>query len=250
MSRIGAVIVGDEILSGRRADKHLHWLAQTLSARGLSLAWARFVADVRVEQVELYRETLQSGDTVFSFGGIGATPDDHTRAAAAEAAGRALVRHPDAVALIEGRFGDAAHPHRIRMAELPEGCTLIPNPVNQIPGFSLGRHHFLPGFPEMAWPMVGTILDRDFASHTQTRAREGLIVPEGKEGDLIDLMEALVARWPALNFSCLPSYGNDRYAGPHLEFTLTGEAAEAAAARAWLADTLTARGYRWQPPPA
>ncbi len=69
-------------------------------------------------------------DAVFVFGGIGATPDDHTRQCAADAAGLALVRHPRGAAIIEKRFGREAYPQRIHMAHLPSGCALIPNPVN------------------------------------------------------------------------------------------------------------------------
>ena len=93
---------------------------------------------------------MPSGDLVFCFGGIGATPDDHTRQCAAQAADIPMLRHPDAVREIEAQFGPEAYPRRILMADLPAGSTIIPNPVNRVPGFSLRHHHFLPGFPR--WP--------------------------------------------------------------------------------------------------
>jgi molybdopterin-biosynthesis enzyme MoeA-like protein len=244
MSKLfGAVIVGDEILSGRRADKHLAFIAQTLNERGLTLAWARYIGDDLAAQRALYRDTLASGACVFSFGGIGATPDDHTRLAAAQAAGLELLQHPEATALIEARFGASAYPHRVKMAQLPAGSTLIPNPVNQVAGFSLGQHHFLPGFPEMAWPMARWVLDQHYAGLGEARQTVSFIVPDAKEGDLISLMESFVAAHPTLAFSCLPSYGNARHAGPHIEFSLSGPPAAAEAASATWAATLAAAGY-------
>ncbi|HEY9102549.1 competence/damage-inducible protein A [Chitinimonas sp.] len=240
----GVVIVGDEILSGRRSDKHLAFISQLLAERGLPLRWARYVGDDAAAQAQLYRETMASGCEVFSFGGIGATPDDHSRQAAATAAGLALVQHPAATALIEQRFGEAAYPNRIRMAQLPDGCSLIPNPVNQIAGFTLGRHHFLPGFPDMAWPMARWVLDQHYAGKGVAQTRQSLLVPGAKEGDLIPLMETLVASYPGLGFSCLPSYGNARHAGLHIEFSLSGEAAAVQQACAWLEAELLQRGYR------
>ncbi|MFC4157824.1 competence/damage-inducible protein A [Chitinimonas lacunae] len=247
MPTFAAVIVGDEILSGRRQDKHLAWLAGELAERGFSLCWARYIGDDPAAQTALYRETLAGEAIVFSFGGIGATPDDHTRAAAAAAADAPLIQHPEATALIEARFGEAARPQRIRMAQLPEGCTLIPNPINQIAGFSVGNHHFLPGFPDMAWPMARWVLDRLPAAGPRP-TRLGVLVPEAREGDLIDLMETLTRQYPAVHFSCLPSYGNARLTGPHIEFCLTGAAEPTAAAMALLREGLSQRGYRLQEP--
>ena len=97
---------------------------------------------------------------MFSFGGIGATPDDHTRACAAHAAGVELRLHPDAEAEIRARFGADITPRRLMMGEFPVGSEIIPNPYNRIPGFSLNDHYFLPGFPQMAWPMMESVLDR------------------------------------------------------------------------------------------
>lgn len=240
----GAVIVGDEILSGRRADKHLAFIAHELTSRGLALAWARYVGDQLSAQTALYRNTMASGAVVFSFGGIGATPDDHTRQAAAAAAGLPLLQHPEATALIEQRFGDTAWPHRVKMAQLPAGATLIPNPINQVAGFSISQHHFLPGFPEMAWPMAAWVLDSDYADMGETRLTISFTVPDAKEGDLIGLMEDFVTQHPTLAFSCLPSYGNARQAGPHIEFSISGEPSAAGLAAAALQAALQTLQYR------
>lgn len=240
----GAVIVGDEILSGRRADKHLAFVAKTLNDRGLTLAWVRYIGDDPNAQAQLYTETLAGEAIVFSFGGIGATPDDHTRQAAATAAGVGLEQHSEATALIETKFGETAYPNRVKMAQLPTGSILIPNPINQVAGFSLKHHHFLPGFPEMAWPMAEWVLDHYYAGQGEIRQTVSFIVPDAKEGDLIDLMEAFVSQHPTLRFSSLPSYGNNRYAQPHIEFSVSGTPDVAQKAASELQNALIARGYR------
>ena len=161
--KFGAIIIGDEILSGKRQDKHMATAIETLGARGLELAWCRYLGDDPDLIVETLRQTFASGAVVFSFGGIGATPDDHTRACAAKAAGVALSLHPDAEAEIRARFGDEITPKRLMMGEFPVGSEIIPNPYNRIPGFSMHNHYFLPGFPQMAWPMMAWVLDTRYS---------------------------------------------------------------------------------------
>ena len=131
----GALIIGDEILSGKRQDGH--FAARDRNA-GAARAGAQMVPHHRRRPRADHRHPapdLRRGDIVFSFGGIGATPDDHTRQCAAEAAGVPSIRHPEAVAEIEARFGAEAYPDRILMADLPQGSRIIPNPFNRIPGF-------------------------------------------------------------------------------------------------------------------
>jgi molybdopterin-biosynthesis enzyme MoeA-like protein len=154
---------------------------------------------------------MRRDNPVFVCGGIGATPDDHTRACAAAAAGVCLERHPQARALIEGRFGDSAYPHRILMADLPAGCNLIPNPVNQIPGFCLESHWFLPGFPQMAWPMADWVLDQHYVRAASIE-EDGLEVLDVPESRLIPVMEELGARFPGLKLFSLPHLGEN----PHV----------------------------------
>src|SRR5258707_11865379 len=143
----GMIIIGDEILSGRRTDKHLPKVIELLSARGLSLDWAEYVGDDRERITATLKRAFASGDAVFSTGGIGATPDDHTRQCAAAALGVALHLHPEAEREIRGRFGAETTPQRLMMGEFPQGARIIPNPVNRIAGFSVRDHHFVPGFP-------------------------------------------------------------------------------------------------------
>ena len=120
---IAALIIGDELLTGKRQDKHLPHVIETLARRGLVLDAVHYLGDDRPRLTALLRDSFARGDIVFSFGGIGATPDDHTRQAAAAALDVPLQRHPEAVASIEQQFGDAAYPHRVLMAEFPAGAT-------------------------------------------------------------------------------------------------------------------------------
>lgn len=211
--RIGLVLVGDELLSGKRQDKHLPWLINILAQRRLELSWVRMVGDEEDQLVELFRQTMVTGDLVFSCGGIGATPDDRTRQAAARAAGVPLVLHPEAEQLLLGRYGEATYPQRIHMAELPKGAELIPNPVNQVAGFSVGHHHFVPGFPNMAHPMMEWVLDTYYAdlSPEEGAVEYGLRVHNVPESELIEMMEGLLAEHAGLRLSSLPDSKNRRY---------------------------------------
>ncbi len=243
--KTGALIIGDELLSGKRQDKHLGELIRMLAARGLKLSYAEYLGDDPERITAALQRAFVSGDRVFSFGGIGATPDDHTRAAAARALGVPLYRHAEATALIEARFGEDAYPDRVRMAEFPEGATLIPNPVNTIAGFSVERVHFVPGFPAMAWPMVQWVLENVYPDDVNTHpdVEKSLIALNAREGDLIPLMESFVARYPELKLSSLPSLGNERITGMHIEFGFTGPEAQVDAALAGLGEELQRRGY-------
>ena len=244
----GAIIIGDELLSGRREDKHLGKVLELLKARGLRLASVRYVGDERPRLVQALRESFASGDIVFSFGGIGATPDDHTRQAAAEALGLPLALHPEAEAEIRARFGDEITPQRLQMGVYPVGSEIIPNPYNRIPGFSIANHYFVPGFPVMAWPMVEWVLDQRLAHlhHKVDYIERSVIAWEALEGKLIDLMEAITADFPDVTLFSLPSVGGDGVPR-HIELGMKGPAASVEAAMARITDELTRRGYAWEP---
>lgn len=238
---VGLVIIGTELLTGKRSDRHLPTMIDYLAARGMEVSWCHYLGDDPARLVQTLALSMESGDLVFSFGGIGATPDDHTRAAAADASGRALTRHPELSGIIEERFGADAYPQRIRMADLPEGCSLIPNPVNRIAGFSVGDHHFVPGFPQMAWPMVEWVLDTKY-KHLQGREVEEAIlaVPNTGEGALVAIMEALLATHPLIQLSCLPHMDGDYR---ETELGVRGEPKNVAAAYTWLQGALKDSGF-------
>ena len=202
--QFGVVIVGDELLSGKRTDKHLSHVIETLHARGMCVAWSRVAADNHDRLVDELRLTQLDSLPVFCFGGIGATPDDQTRQAAARAFGTRLVRHPDAVGMIQGRFGRKACPDRVRMAELPEDCLLIPNPQSRIPGFTLFDHHFFPGFPSLAWPMLDWVLDQYYCHDMLPEVEQSVRVFDVHESSLIQLMDELSANHPRAKIFSLP----------------------------------------------
>lgn len=242
---IGLIIVGTEILTGKRRDSHFAHTVECLADRSLALSWCRYIGDDQEALTRELRFVMQSDAMAFCCGGIGATPDDHTRASAAAAAGVALVRHEEAATIIEERFADGAYPQRIHMADLPQGCTLIPNPVNRIAGFSVGDLHFVPGFPQMAWPMIDWVLDNHYPQlkNREPQVETLLTLPGVSEGQLIMTMQAFVARFPAVNLSCLPHMREDYR---ETELGVRGAAADVAAAVDWLTDALDEGGWRWR----
>lgn len=248
---VGVIIIGDEILSGRRSDKHLAKAIELLGVRGMRLTWAEYCGDDRPRLIALLQRSFASGDVVFSFGGIGATPDDHTRQCAAAALGVELALHPDAEREIRGRFGDETTPQRLMMGEYPLGSEIIPNPYNRIPGFRIREHHFLPGFPQMSWPMMEWVLDTHYRHlhHAERWVEEAITVFDAMEGQLIDLMTELEARHGVTVFS-LPTL-----AGPEgrrqIELGAKAASAEAvAAAMREMRAEIERRRYEWAPVPA
>ncbi len=207
----GLIVIGDEILQGKRQDRHFDAFREMLNERGLSLAWLQILPDAPELLTRRLKASMEEGLPVFSCGGIGATPDDHTRRCAARAAGVPLVAHPRAVTEIEGQFGEDAYPNRIRMADLPKGCELIPNPFNRIPGFSIKRHHFLPGFPDMAHPMARWVLDTHYTEAVEPEKELAIRVQGAHESSLMPLMERLTANWPQFKLFSLPRLGPQRY---------------------------------------
>jgi molybdopterin-biosynthesis enzyme MoeA-like protein len=257
----GLIIVGDEILSGKRKDGHLPKVIELLSARGLQLSWARYVGDDRGLITEALTHAFASGDIVFSCGGIGATPDDHTRQCAAAALGRELVLHPQAEALIRERMQDTARErgetyepdrpdniHRLNMGVFPAGASIIPNPYNKIPGFSVGDVHFVPGFPVMAHPMIETLLDTRYAHlhGSQKQVEKSVIVFGAMEASLTPLMEAIEREHVGVRVFSLPSVDHPQY-GRHIELGVKGMGAAVEAAYASLRAGLAATDAKLGP---
>ena len=254
---IGIIIIGDEILSGKRADKHLPKFIQLLTERGLQLSWAEYVGDSPDRITAVLSRAFQSGDVVFSCGGIGATPDDHTRQCAAKALGLPLALQPEAKALILERMQDVAKEqglpyeplrednlHRLNMGTFPEGADIIRNPYNKIPGFTCkgkgqGMVHFVPGFPVMAWPMMEDKLNaycQTWGSAPQ-RTERSVIVLGAMEATLTPLMEAIEAQFPGVKVFSLPSVDHPEW-GKHIELGVKGEEALSMLAYAALKDGL------------
>jgi len=236
----GALVIGDELLSGRRQDRHIPAVIERLNARGLRLGWASIIGDDPLLITDTLGRSMLEGDVVFCFGGIGATPDDLTRQCAAQAAGVPIERHPGALAEIEAQFGEQAWPHRVLMADLPVGAELIPNDFNRVPGFHLRQHFFMPGFPQMAHPMLDWILAGPLAELANPEHVElTLMLHDTTESQLLELMQETTARWPQLKLFSLPIIKGE---GRRIELGLKGPRSLAEPAIAELEQALTARG--------
>ncbi|GGI53525.1 competence/damage-inducible protein A [Oxalicibacterium solurbis] len=257
----GLIIIGDEILSGKRVDKHFAKVVELLTTRGLSLSWSECIGDDPARITATLKRTFASDDVVFSCGGIGATPDDHTRQCAAAALGVPLVLHPQAQEKIRERMLDMAREakvdfdpdrpenlHRLKMGEFPQGADIVPNPYNKIPGFAIrhgngGAHYFLPGFPVMAWPMIEWALDTHYAHlfHQRPHLEKSVLVFEAMESALTPLMETIERAFPAVKVFSLPSVG-DAQTRRHIELGVKGEPQQAEEAFAALLAGLESRG--------
>lgn len=221
---VGLIIIGDEILSGKRQDKHFSTILQKLNDRGIGLDWVQYLGDDRQRLAQCLKQSFERGDWVISCGGIGATPDDHTRQAAASALALDMVLHPEAKQLITERCADMAaegrgsadmnipeNQQRLKMGEFPLGASIIPNPYNKIPGFSIRNHYFVPGFPVMAWPMVDWVLDQCWRAlhHRVQHEERSFIVYELPESLATPVMESVERSFPGVKVFSLPSMGSE-----------------------------------------
>lgn len=260
-ARFGMIIVGDEILSGRRQDKHFPKMIELLSSRGLSLSWLRVLPDDRTILTHALRETFAGDDLVFCCGGIGATPDDHTRQAAAAALEVPLALHPEAQAEITQRCAEAAeagqgsadmtlpeNQRRLQMGTYPIGAEVIPNPYNRIPGFYIKRHAFVPGFPVMAWPMLEWVLDHRYAElhHPEVFDEQSFLAYDIPESRITPTMEEIEKQWPRVKAFSLPSMGDDRRAR-HIELGVKGPSEYLPAALAFLRQQALTLGAKIDP---
>jgi molybdopterin-biosynthesis enzyme MoeA-like protein len=212
-----ALIIGTEILNARREDKHFKFVRDELQKYGYEL----FASFTVKDNVELIKNcfTLIKNDknaVLFSFGGIGSTPDDLTREIASEIfTSKPLVRHKIFEQDIIERFGEKAYPHRIHMSDLPQGSELLFNPVNNMSGFSLEkRFFFVPGFPEMAHPMIDKVISSLCSSH-QKKFRLTLLT-QTSENSLISQMKQLPEH---IELSSLPIFKDNK---ANVELSLCG----------------------------
>jgi len=203
------LIIGTEILNRRRSDKHFDFVSQVLAKKGYKLSGSFIIEDDPALIEQTIRFIASQPDAILlSFGGIGSTPDDHTRQCAALALKDGhLYEHAQAKDIIVAQLGERAYPHSVKMAQLPKGADLLDNPVNKMPAFSLDeRYFFMPGFPEMSHPMVEQILarliptNRTYYRHTLTASC--------KENIFIEIMEQMPNE---VEFSSLPKLFNDSW---------------------------------------
>src|SRR5512145_2696245 len=156
-TRVGIVILGDEVLKAEINEANIAYMLPLLNEWGAEVALCAILPDHVPTVVRHLRAYLEETDLLILTGGIGPTPDDITRDAVAQAAGVPLVVHPDAKSALEAYYGDRMTPHRMLMAQVPEGATLIPNPLSAAPGFFVGRMAAFPGIPRLLREMFGWI---------------------------------------------------------------------------------------------
>lgn len=222
MKPIYSVVIGTELLNGRRTDKHFPFLMNALLKRGHSLAGHFVIPDVPERMERLFKWIKDEDAFMFCFGGIGATPDDCTRAIAAKVfTNKPLTPHPRAIELIQTQFGQEATPIRLRMGELPQGATLLDNPINQVPGFALNNQYFFtPGFPAMAQPMALQAIENYIPINSSNFFIWNAIV-YAPESILVPLMEALPNE---VALSSLPHMGENGKRHVEIELKSTDEA--------------------------
>ena len=256
------IVIGDEILSGKRQDKHMSKMIELLNERGLSLHQVEYVGDDREAITSVLKKSFATDDVVFSTGGIGSTPDDHTRQCAAAALNLPLALHPEAKELITQRIQTTAEGDpdkakltnsdnvlRMKMGEFPLGSDIIPNSYNLIPGFRIKEHHFMPGFPVMAAPMMAWVLDELYSDlfHLTDFVEKSFIIPLGMEASLTTLMEQIEATYSGVKVFSLPSVGDPRkggvFAKRHIELGIKGSLSDVEEAFPFLKEGVLKLGF-------
>ncbi len=208
MQNFYTVIIGTELLNGRREDMHFPVVNAALLKRGWEHKGNFVISDDPAFMEDIFRLIQKDEKSVmFCFGGIGATPDDYTRQVAAKVFTQGgLEIHPEGKRILEEKFGDQITDRRLELVNFPKGVGLLTNVVNRVPGFYLEeRFFFVPGFPQMAHPMVLEALER-FYPKGKEKYRRSIIIGTS-EGHLLSLMDTIPA---SLEFSSLPSIHDDR----------------------------------------
>ncbi len=197
------LIIGDEVLSGRTQDTNLNTIARFLAALGIDLIEARTVGDRKAQIVDNLNALRAAHDYVFTTGGIGPTHDDITADAVASAFGVALPEHPDALAILARRYGpDEFNAARRRMARIPQGGTLIANPVTDAPGFQIGNVFVMAGVPKIMTAMLEDVAHR-LRHGAVVHARTVRVGGVG-EGNIADLLTAAAKADRALSYGSYP----------------------------------------------
>lgn len=230
------IIIGNEILSGRRQDCHFANTLTACQARGLRIGKVHYLGDENQQLRRVFAQTLADQETVLSFGGIGATPDDRTRAALSEACSLPLTLHAEGMAILQDKFAGEVSAERQRLVTFPQGAQLIPNPINRVPGFFIHQHYCVPGFPQMAQPMIEWVLDHHLRHLAQQRVYRAFTA-YCAESEAIALLERLEMDYPDLSISCLPKLHHE------LEIGFDGEQTRAEAAQQFARQWLVAAGY-------
>ncbi len=230
------LVIGDEVLSGRTQDTNTNTIARFLTALGIDLLETRTVGDRKEQIVDALNALRAAHDYVFTTGGIGPTHDDITADAVASAFGVALPEHPDAIAILERRYPPGEfNAARRRMARIPEGGTLIANPITDAPGFQVGNVFVMAGVPKIMTAMLEDVAPR-LRKGAVVHARTVRVTGAG-EGAIADLLAAAAKANREISFGSYPfGHGSDGEIGTNLVVRGRDSAAVAAAVEALLAD--------------
>jgi len=196
------LIIGDEVLSGRTQDTNLNTIARFLAALGIDLLEARTVGDRKTQIIEALNALRAGHDYVFTTGGIGPTHVDITADAVATAFGVGLPEHPEALAILQRRYGDEFNAPRRRMARIPEGGTLIANPVTDAPGFQIDNVFVMAGVPKIMTAMLEDVAPR-LRTGAVVHARTVRVTGVG-EGDVADILTAAARAEREISFGSYP----------------------------------------------
>ncbi len=229
--------IGDEILSGRTQDTNMPYLAQLLASRGIDLRETRVVPDAAEEIVSAVNALRARYDHVFTSGGIGPTHDDITADCVAAAFGVGIDVREDARAILATNYADPEkdlNPARLRMARVPDGATLIDNPVSKAPGFTIGNVHVMAGVPAVFQAMVTGLIPKLLGGKPLLSATRRVLQPEGV---LAGPLRVLAEAHPAVGIGCYP-FNLDGAFGANL--VLRAQSAEALAMAATALDAMLA----------
>ncbi|WP_018997956.1 competence/damage-inducible protein A [Hirschia maritima] len=206
----GVLLIGDEILSGRTQDTNLQTIAKFLAPIGISVAQARIIADEEGTIIDAVRTLSEAYDYVFTTGGIGPTHDDITAECVAKAFNTPISIRDDARKVLEDWYAQTDREvteARLRMARIPDGATLIDNPVSGAPGFIIQNVHVMAGVPRIMNAMlhnIGPTLKGGSVVQSRTLRAAGL-----KEGDIAQPLGELAEKMPDLSFGSYPWYLED-----------------------------------------
>ena len=198
------LVIGDEILSGRTRDANMHFLAGELTKHGIDLREVRIVSDSRPAIIKAVKALAAAYDTVFTSGGIGPTHDDITADCIADAFDTPIDIRDDARAILEQHYaktGLELNAARLRMARVPDGATLIDNPVSMAPGFTIGNVHVMAGVPQVFQAMVASVLPK--LTGGAPLLSQSLRIFRG-EGDIADILTKLAETYSDLSIGCYP----------------------------------------------
>jgi len=198
------LVIGDEILSGRTRDINAHVLARALTERGVDLREIRCIPDDAKGIVSAINDLRDRFDHVFTSGGIGPTHDDITADCVAEAFGVSIDIREDARAILASNYANPEvdlNAARLRMARIPDGATLIDNPVSKAPGFSIGNVHVMAGVPSVFSAMLEGVLSTLTGG---TPLASVSLQVDRAEGEIAGPLAEYAAQWPDISVGSYP----------------------------------------------